>query len=206
MSEALVINGNPKKSSLCKGLAESYKQGFFDAGGDVEIVHISELDFDMNLKNGYNENQVLEGDLKLLQTSILKSLHIVIISPVWWGTIPAKLKGLFDRVFLPGFAFEFTEGKSKPEKLLKGKTARLIVTMDTPVWYYRLFLGDPIIKALKKPTLELCGIRVKNICRFGPVLNSSDTLRKKWIRSVRTAGIEDSTSIKRITKQIQPTS
>ncbi len=206
MSEILVINGNPKRSSLCKGLAESYVQGSVDAGCDVKIIHISELDFEINLKEGYDKNQTLEDDLETLQTSILESSHIVIVSPTWWGTIPAKLKGLFDRVFLPGFAFEYKEGKSLPEKLLRGKTSRLIVTMDTPVWYYRVILGDPIIKTLKKPTLELCGIKVKNIYRFGPVISSTDTIRKKWILSARKAGIEDSAAIKRITRQIQPTS
>ncbi len=195
MSKVLVINGNPKRSSLCKGLAESYAQAARDAGSDVEIVHIAELNFEIDLKEGYDKKQVFEDDLKTLQTSILESTHIVIISPTWWGTVPAKLKGLFDRVFLSGFAFKYNKGQSIAEKLLQGKTARIIVTMDSPVWYYRLVLGDPMIKTLKKPTLELCGIKVKNISRFGPVISSTDTIRQKWIQSVRKAGIEDVAAI-----------
>lgn len=199
MSEILVINGNPKQSSLCKGLAESYAQGV-GGGGNVKIVHISELDFDLDLKGGYDQKQVVEDDLKNIQNFILQAMHIVIVSPTWWGTMPAKLKGLFDRVLLPSFAFQYKEGKSIPEKLLKGKTARIIVTMDSPVWYYKFVLGDPIIKTIKKPTLELCGIRVKKVSRFGSVINSTDVIRKKWIRSAGEFGIEDAVVIKRITR------
>ncbi len=185
MAQILILNGNPKQNSFCKILAESYAKSAVDNGGDVKIVHISELDFDINLKEGYDKEQVLEKDLFTLQNDIKEASHIVIVSPLWWGNMPAKLKGLFDRAFLPGYAFKYESGNATPKPLLTGKTASIIVTMDTPVWYFRWVLGDPIIKTLKKPILELCGIKVKNISRFGPVITSTDVMRNKWVNSIQ---------------------
>lgn len=192
MKDILVINGNPKKESLCSALAESYRQGVAESGGQIQLIHLSGLDFDMNLSLGYEKGQEPEPDLAGVQRAIRDASHVVIVSPVWWGTMPAKLKGLFDRVLLPGFAFEYQEGSPFPRKLLKGKTARLIITMDSPVWYYRLILGDPIVKTLGRPTLGLCGIKVGSVSRFGPVIGSSEAQRERWIQKVKQAGVEDS--------------
>lgn len=194
MAQILILNGNPKQKSLCKSLTESYAQSAIDSGSDVKIVHISELDFDINLKEGLGEEQALEKDLILLQNSIKEASHIVIVSPLWWGSMPAKLKGLFDRAFLPGFACKYESGNPIPKPLLTGKTARIIVTMDTPVWYFRWILGDPIIKTLKKSILEFCGIKVKNVSRFGPVITSTDAVKNEWVKSVQGAGLSDSVS------------
>lgn len=191
MSQVLVLNGNPKNNSLCKGLAEAYADGVRTTGGDVTVIHIADLNFDSDLKQGYEEIPPLEDDLNFLQSAIKEATHILVLSPVWWGTIPAKLKGLFDRVLLPGFAYKFEKGKAIQKKLLKGKTSRVVVTMDAPGWYYRFLLGDPIIKTLKKTILEFCGIKVKNISRFGPVRSSTDQKKESWFQFMKNAGIKD---------------
>lgn len=59
----------------------------------------------MNLQEGYDVIQELEPDLIQLQEHIKWAKHIVFLSPVWWGSFPAKFKAAIDRIFLPGFAF-----------------------------------------------------------------------------------------------------
>lgn len=80
---------------------------------------------------------------------------MVIIHPVWWSNLPALLKGFIDRVFLPGFAFQYRQNGLGWDKLLKGRTGRLIYTQDGPDWYYRWFVGRPSVRALKKGTLGI---------------------------------------------------
>ncbi len=133
MKRILVINANPKSMSLCKSLAEQYAAVAIKKH-DVKQVHIGDLNFAINLAEGYDEMIELEPCLADLQKKILWAEHIVIVSPVWWGTMPAKFKGAIDRVFLPGFSFKYVEGKSIPQKLLKGRTSELLVTLDTPVF------------------------------------------------------------------------
>ena len=191
MSKILIINGNPKSSSLCQALAESYQQGVTDREIETTMIHLAKMDFDLDLKIDEKKKQTMENCLTDFQTALLTASHIMIIAPVWWGTIPAKLKGLLDRTFLPGFAFAYQENTAMPTQLLGGRTARIIVTMDTPIWYYRWFFGDPIIKTLQKTILEFCGIRVKAISRLGPVITSNDAIRKQWVAQVRNDGIND---------------
>ena len=191
MSNLLIINGNPKGKSFCRALAESYAEGAREAGGEVELIHIADMDFDPNLKEGYDEVQELEEDLLSLRRSVEGASHMVIVTPTWWGSVPAVLKGLFDRLLLPGVAFSFDPGKVFPNKLLDGRTARLIVTANAPVWFHRFVSGDPVVRVLKPLVLGFCGVRVTDVSRFGPVKGAPEKLRTRWLHRVRHDGAVD---------------
>lgn len=128
----LVLNGNPKPDSLCHALAREYARSAEQRGARVTLHHVGELAFAPDLHHGYDEAQPLEPDLQAVQQSLMEAHHLVIVAPVWWGHLPARLKGLLDRTLLPGFAFRYQPGKAYPEQLLAGKTARLLLTMDSP--------------------------------------------------------------------------
>jgi putative NADPH-quinone reductase len=181
----LLILGHPSGTSFCAALAERYVQSAIDAGHEVRQLRLGELDFDPVLREGYRQIQALEEALSVTQSNILWAEHLTLVYPIWWGGIPALLKGFFDRVFLPGFAFKYRKGKAFPDKLLKGRTAHLLVTMDTPPWYYRWFYRMPGLHQVRKTTLEFCGIKPLRTLTFGPVLGSSDHQRKTWLRQAQ---------------------
>ncbi|WP_064119516.1 NAD(P)H-dependent oxidoreductase [Pseudomonas fluorescens] len=181
----LLILGHPSGTSFCAALAERYIQSAIDAGHEVRQLRLGELDFDPVLREGYQQIQVLEEALSAAQSDILWAEHLTLVYPIWWGGIPALLKGFFDRVFLPGFAFKYRKGKAFPDKLLKGRTAHLLVTMDTPPWYYRWFYHMPGLHQVRKTTLEFCGIKPLRTLTFGPVLGSSEPQRKTWLRQAQ---------------------
>ena len=188
MKRMLVINGNPKKNSLCRALAESYAAGAQKSGCQVDVEHVADFEFDPILKSGYESTQTLEDSLADLKNKIEKAEHVVIVYPVWWGSVPAGLKGILDRVLLPGFAFKYEKGDVLPKRLLKGRTARIILTMDTPVWYYKLVYGAPATKMMKKTVLEFCGFSPVKVTQFGSVLKSSEKQRQKWVAKVNRQG------------------
>ncbi|RDL45819.1 flavodoxin family protein [Marinomonas piezotolerans] len=183
MSKVLVINANPKNNSLCQAFADRYAMSASDKH-DVKQINIADMSFELSLEQGYDKTQPLEPDLRHFQESLVWSDHIVIVTPVWWGSMPAKLKGLFDRSFLPNFAFKYIQGKSQPEKLLKGRTSELIITLDTPPIWYRYVQGDVIRKQLNTTILGFSGIKNKSTTYFGPVLSASDTKRKGWLDTI----------------------
>lgn len=189
MKRLLVINGNPKEQSLCKALSESYVAGVKKSGFHVDLINLGDSSFDPILKSGYESNQNLEDSLEEIKVKIQNSEHVVFVFPVWWGSVPAVLKGALDRIFLPGFAFKYKKGDLLPKRLLKGRTARIIVTMDTPVWYYKLIYGSPATKMMKKTVLEFCGFSPVKVTEFGAVLKSGDDKRKKWIAKVNRYGV-----------------
>ena len=104
------------------------------------------------------------------------------------GSYPSLVQGFFDRVFLPGFAFKYGEGSSLPDKLLTGRTAHLMVTMDTPAWYYRWVFHRPGHNQMKRTILEFCGIKVAKISEFAPIKGSSQEQREKWIALAKEHG------------------
>jgi putative NADPH-quinone reductase len=125
--------------------------------------------------------QSLEPDLQKFQELVLWSDHIVIVTPVWWGSLPAKFKGLIDRVFLPNFAFRYVKGKPFPEKLLSGRSSELIVTLDTPPFWYKYVKGNIIYKHVKKTILDFSGIKNRSVTYFGPVIGSNSETRQAWL-------------------------
>ena len=188
MKKVLIVLGHPNKKSFCGSLAQAYKQGALDAKAEIKEILVSDLRFDPVLHAGYRQTQELEEDLTRSQSFIKWADHIVFVCPTWWGTMPALLKGFIDRVFLPGFAFKYREGSVFQDKLLMGKSARLIVTMDAPAWYYRLFYNSAGHNAMKKATLQFCGIKPVKVTTVGHVKGSSPERLKGWIEKVKGYG------------------
>ena len=188
MKNILIINGHPDKESFCFALAESYKMGAYKTNANIKLIHLVDLKFDPILTYGYRKISELEPDLVQMQQDILWANHLVFVYPNWWATFPALLKGFIDRVFVPGFAFKYRENSPFWDKLLKGKTARLIVTMDTPSWYYWLINRRPGHNAMKIGVLEFCGIKPVNISVFSPIKSSDEAKRKKWLDQAKVLG------------------
>jgi putative NADPH-quinone reductase len=177
----LVILGHPASNSFCGALAERYAQSAVRAGHEVRQLFLGAMDFDPVLREGYQQVQPLEADLRRAQADIVWAEHLTLVYPIWWGGVPALLKGFFDRVFLPGFAFKYREGKAFPDKLLHGRSAHLLVTMDTPPWYYRWVYRMPGLHQVRKTTLAFCGIEPQRTLTFGPILGSSADQRETWL-------------------------
>ncbi len=186
----LVIDGHPDNKSLCTSLAGSYVKGAGNSGYRCAFVHLSDLDFDPVLHKGYRVIQELEPDLLMLQEEIMKADHVVMVYPVWWATFPALLKGMIDRVFLPGVMFSFHKNGFLWEKYMKGKSARLIVTMDSPPFYYRFFVRKPGDNALKKGVLKFSGFRPVRVTHLGSVKGSDLTRRRKWLKKCERMGMK----------------
>jgi NAD(P)H dehydrogenase (quinone) len=184
MKKTLIINGHPNKDSFCKALSEAYYKGSASAGNDVKILHIREMQFNSSLSNGYSKETELEPAILDAQEKIKWADHIVIVHPVWWGSVPALLKGFFDRVLLPGFAFKYKQNSPMWDKLLKGKTGHVIYTSDTPIWLYKYFFSAPSVNQVKKRTLQFCGISPVKVTAIAPIRKSSDNFRKQWLDKV----------------------
>jgi NAD(P)H dehydrogenase (quinone) len=188
MKKILIINGHPNKDSFNAALAKAYKEGAIETGADVKEIIIADLSFNASLQFGYQKRQEMETCLIDASEKIKWANHLVWIHPVWWGGLPAQLKGFIDRVFLPGFAFKYRENSVWWDKLLKGKTAHIITTLDQPSWYYSLFYGKPSVNQLKKSTLEFCGITPVKVTYIGIVKKSTMDQRNNWIQKIKKHG------------------
>jgi putative NADPH-quinone reductase len=187
----LLINGHPDKESFNYALADAYKKGALSSGAEVQQINICELKFNPNLEFGYRKRTELEPDLLKAQESIKLADHIVWVYPVWWGSVPALMKGFLDRVLLPGFAFKKREGSVWWDKYLTGKTSRIICTMDQPTWFYRWINKKPSHVAMKKLTMNFIGIKKVRITAIGPLRLSKPEFRQKWLNKVEKLGLQN---------------
>jgi putative NADPH-quinone reductase len=159
------ILGHPNGPSFNRALAHQYIAGLVDGGADVDVLDLEAMEFDPILHHGYDVVQPLEPDLVRAQQTIYDADHLVVAFPVWWGTPPALVEGFFERTFLPGWAFRFGRFWPLPYRLLKGRSAHLIVTMDSPKLVYHLWYRRSAHRAVANGTLRFCG--------FGPVTHTT---------------------------------
>lgn len=184
----LIINGHPDNESFNFGLSEAYRKGAKKSDAEIKEINIRELDFNPNLQFGYRKRTELEPDLLKAQENLKWADHIVWIYPVWWGSVPAIMKGFLDRVLLPGFAFKKREGSVWWDKYFTDKSSRIICTLDQPTWYYRWINKSPSHHAMKKLTMQFIGVKSVKITAIGPLRLSKEEWRKKWLNKVEKLG------------------
>lgn len=180
----LVVMGHPSLKSLSKSIADAYIKGAKKNYG-VKSLYLSKLKFDPILHEGYNKVQKLEPDLIKAQKYIKWADHIVFIYPMWWGMVPALLKGFFDRTLLPGFAFKFK--RKKLEKYLKGKTGSLMITAGGSKMLY-FFAGWILNIPINRAVLNFCGIKPKHQIFFTSVKGISKEKSKKIFEKAKIFG------------------
>ncbi len=183
-------------------MAQAYTRVAENEGHEVRQLVLVDMDFDLHVHHSTITDQPLEPDLVRARDGIAWADHLTFVYPIWWGTMPALLKGFLDRVLLPGFAFIVREAEGGYAGLLNGKSAQLLTTMDTPPAIVKFFLRGPGHRAFSVATLGFCGVRPVRIRMFGPVRTSTVVRRIKWLdeagrearllKSGKLAGIEAS--------------
>ena len=186
-----LLLGHPDKSGICGALADEYEKGARETGHTVERMNIAEMQFDPTLHKGYRAIQELEPDLSRFQKLVTDSDHFVIVYPVWWVGMPAILKGLFDRAWLPGSAFRYIKTKSGKRtifwhRLFRGKTARIIMTSGTQPMLVR-FLPGNVNAQLRWGILWFAGFSVRTTW-FGPAEDIPEARRSRWLQQIHNLG------------------
>ena len=183
----LVIVGHPRKDSLCGALATAFVKGAREAGIAVRELWLSDLNFDPYVRKVSPADQ-LDDDITLAQGLIQWADHLVFVYPNWWGTMPALLKGFLDRVLTPNFAFVCRKDGGW-DRLLVGKSAQLITTMDMSQWVYRLIYRQPGNNAMRRSTLGFCGLRTTRILNLGPIKDANAAQREQWLGTAKKEGL-----------------
>ncbi len=188
MKNILVLNGNPKRESFNHAIANSFANGAKVAGHSVQQVWIGDLQFQASLFNGFEANTPLEPDLIKFQEQLAWCDHLFVVYPTWWAGMPAQLKGLWDRTMLPGFAFRYRKDSPLWDKLLKGRTATVITTMDTPLLVDCFLMRRAGLRQLTQGILSFCGIKPIKAITIGSVRRFNEKQREKWIAKVHRLG------------------
>jgi putative NADPH-quinone reductase len=184
-----IIQGHPDASRVHFGhaLADSYAAAAIAAGHAVRRVEVGRLDFPLLRTQEEWNTGPLPAGLREAQAAIGRADHLVVLFPLWQGTMPALLKGFFEQVLRPGFALRY-EDRRFPYKALAGKSARVIVTMGMPAFWYRWFFRAHGVRGLERSILAFCGIKPVRESLVGLVESKGDTGRRKWLDEMVALG------------------
>jgi putative NADPH-quinone reductase len=192
----LVVIGHPILNSFNHELARAYAAAAEAAGGEVRIRDLAE-DFGAS-PTSREQLRARPDAYGHLEPSVAEDIadlhwaeHVVIFFPQWWGTYPAVLTNWIDRTFLAGDAFRYGSTAATWDKLLTGRTARIVTTHDTPGFYNLLVYRDAAVVALRTATLGYCGIKTIGVTHFSPVRTSTPQTREKWLANIASLGTQD---------------
>ncbi len=184
----LIIDGHPDpdEGRFIHALAARYADGALSAGHELRRLKLANLEFPLIRTRRAWEVDVAPDTIRHAQESLRWAEHIVILYPLWLGDIPALLKGFLEQVMRPGFAFAPGKGRL-PDKLLKGRTARIIVTMGMPAIFYRAFYGAHSVRSLERNILKFVGIGPIDHLFIGNVEGDA-AHRTRWLESLFELG------------------
>jgi putative NADPH-quinone reductase len=186
----LIIDGHPDPDAgrYLHALTQAYAKGARDAGHAVQVIAVGQLRF-AGLRSG---EEFQKGEppaaIREAQQQILWADHLVILYPLWLGDMPALLKSFFEQVMRPGFAFDAAKGKGLPRKLLKGRSARIIVTMGMPAFFYRWVYRAHSLKSLARNILAFTGVHPVRASLVGMVEGMSQRQRERWLARAAALG------------------
>lgn len=186
----LILQGHPDVHATHFGhaLAAAYRRGAESAGFSVEEIRLSELDYPMLAsERDWTEGKVPEV-LRPVQEAIDRADHLVLIFPLWLGTMPAKVKAFLEQVLRPGFAFSADARDGIGERHLRGKSARVVITMGMPGLVYRWYFRAHGFRNLERNILKFCGIRPVRHSFVGLVAGKDDRRRRRWLARLERLG------------------
>ena len=170
-----LINGHPDPdpARFCHAVADAYQRGANGAGHSVDRVELGTVDVPL-LTSAADFAGPPPAAIQRVQEQIARCQHLVLIYPLWLGTLPAKLKALFEQLARGGFLLDSAGGDNQwPIKKMAGKSARVIVTMGMPGVAYRLLFGSHSIKGLEAGILRISGFKPVRDSVFGGVETSA---------------------------------
>lgn len=185
-----IIQGHPDSSTrhFCHALADEYAKGAEDGGHDVMRIEVASLEFPLlRTKEEFEKGRPPEA-ITRAQDVVAWADHLVIIYPLWLGSMPALLKGFFEQLLRPGFAFEYQKSGGIAKKLLTGKSARIVVTMGMPAFVYRWIFSAHSLKSLTRNTLRFCGIGPVTSTLIGNIEGLTERQRDDWLDELRGLG------------------
>jgi putative NADPH-quinone reductase len=184
-----IVQGHPDPAGnrLCHALANAYATGARSAGHEVTRIEVAQLDFPILRTQQDFEHGDLPESLIEARDAIVSAQHLVVVFPLWHGTMPALLKAFLEQVMRPGVALAYRE-RGFPRGLLTGRSARLVVTMGMPALIYRWYFRAHGVRGLERSILRFAGVKPVRETLFGMVDAASAAKRLGWLERIADYG------------------
>lgn len=183
----LIIQGHPDPVAdrFDVAIAEAYARGARAGGHEVRQLGVAALDFPVLRRRADWEGGEPPADIRRAQEDLLWAEHLVLVFPLWLGDVPALFKGFLEQVLRPAFT---RPGGGATALALRGRSARVVVTMGMPALMYRLWYRAHAVKSLQRNVLAFCGVRPVRASFFGLVEMNARDRRGRFLRDMERLG------------------
>jgi putative NADPH-quinone reductase len=187
MTRILVVNGHPDPAPerFAAALCAAYARGATAAGHDVDHVAAGAVPVAF-LKTQAQFEAPPPPEIAAVQERFRAAEHVVIVYPLWLGTMPARCKAFLEQLARNRFLLSVAE-RGWPVQNMKGRSARLVVTMGMPAVAYRLVFGAHSLKGVESGILKISGFRPVRDTLFGAV-DASAERRAKMLEKMERLG------------------
>ena len=183
----LIVYAHPNPASFAHAILETLEETYKAQGHEVVVRDLYALGFDPVLTgNDFAAMKAgaLPEDIQTEQAHITWADCITVVHPVWWGGLPAILKGYFDRLLLPGFAYSY--GPEGIVGLLKGKKVIVVANHGNPAEYYEASQMYASMRRVEDGGIyEFCGLEVLEHIYNPSVPMVDDATRKGYLEAVK---------------------
>jgi NAD(P)H dehydrogenase (quinone) len=156
----LVVYSHPVETSYNAALHSQVVTSLKQAGHEVDDCDLYAEDFNPVLSRaerlGYHQVPANRGPVQRYVDRLLWAEALVLCFPTWCFGLPAMLKGFFDRVFVPGVAFDISDPNNVKPALTHIRSISAVVTYGRPrriAW----LMGDPPRKVVTRYLRMLTG-------------------------------------------------
>lgn len=190
MKHILILDGHPDPCAarLIHALADAYRQGAEQANHQVQVVRLADLTFPLLRSQADYEKEEPVDAVRQVQHLMEWATHVVILYPLWLGSMPALLKGLLEQMMRPGFAFSTRKLGRWPVKYLSGKSARVVVTMGMPAFIYRWYFRAHSLRSLQRNILRFVGFGRVRSTIIGSAGSMTRAQREAWLQNLHDLG------------------
>lgn len=185
-----VLHGHPDTSEphFCAALGAAYIEGAKEAGHTVSEIVLGDLEFDFLRKS--SDFETPPSDPVLAERKKIEACdHLVVIFPLWMGSAPALLRGFLEQVARDQFLLaEANTEREFPGGQMKGKSARLVLTMGMPGLVYKIWFGAHSVKGLEQGIFKLAGFKPVHHTIYGGAGAPDVARHEKWLNEMREFG------------------
>jgi putative NADPH-quinone reductase len=179
-SKITIIQGHPDSTRrhLCHALADAYADAAAQAGHSVSRFEIAGIEFPLLRTQEEFNSGTTPTSLQPAVDAVVAADHIVLIFPLWLGTMPALVKAFLEQVMRPGVAFSYEKYGAKKAA---GWPLRAYRRYDGDAGVYQTFFCSHGIRGLRRSVFKFAGFSPVRTTMFGMTENASDATKSRWL-------------------------
>ncbi len=181
--KVLIIYSNHHEGNFNWQLLEKLKDSLLHNGHELIVRDLYQIDFDPVLRTKDFEmisSGNIPADIEKEQSFVSWADAMIFIYPVWWGGMPAIVKGYIDRVFSWGFAYQ--SGINGVIPLLGGKKAVVMNTLGQTRAEYERGMFKAMNRINAEGVFGFCGIEMVEPLYFASIHSAGDQEKQEYIR------------------------